>query len=117
MKGDTDIDVVIIDYLQVVKNVGHGKRSKKNLVRLKKQAKEIKCPVIVLSQLRRTVENRENHRPLISDLYGGVSLMYCFDKILLLYRDDYYRLHSDEAGLAAIIQTGQKLKSMIMGDM
>ena len=103
LNKDGKIDVVIVDYLQIIKNDGHSKNSEKSLVRLKKLAKEINCPVIVLSQLSRMVDRREDHRPLISDIPGTDFIEYHFDKILLLYRDDYYWDNNDEAGLADII--------------
>ncbi|MBO4520060.1 MAG: DnaB-like helicase C-terminal domain-containing protein [Alphaproteobacteria bacterium] len=77
--------VVIIDYLQLLKSEKHSLM----LQRLKKIATEFDVPVIVLSQLVRTIENRKNKRPRLSDIPACKDLS-AVDKVLFLYRESYY---------------------------
>lgn len=96
---------VVIDYLQLLampnrKNkadeVGDVTRS------LKVLAKELHCPVIVLSQLSRKVEERADKRPLMSDLRDSGAIEQDADTILTLYRDEYYDPDSDHKGIVEI---------------
>ncbi len=65
---------------------------------LRDLAEKLDCPIIILSQLGRSVEKRRGHRPALCDLKGtGIVLDY-FDKVLLLYRDDYYCEDTDREG-------------------
>ena len=94
MKADTGLDLVVIDYLQLMRSEGRADSRQQeisNLSRhLKLLAREMDCPVIVLSQLSRAPEQRPNHRPVLSDLRESGSIEQDADIVLFLYRDGYY---------------------------
>lgn len=82
------IDLVIIDYLQLLE--GETEKLGGVLLSLKQLAVELDCPVLVLSQLTRAVENRKDHLPRISDIPNSRIIEPYADEILFLYRDAYY---------------------------
>ncbi len=98
--------LVIIDYLQLVSGVfsysdAGGQRSVINA--LKDMAKELSYSVLVLSQLNRRVDKRQDHRPIfLSDLKGSGDVEDAADKIMFLYRDEYYDRDSELKNIAEI---------------
>ncbi|MDZ7836175.1 MAG: replicative DNA helicase [Alkalibacterium sp.] len=93
------IGLVVIDYLQLIE--GSGKESRQQEVsaisrQLKKLAKELSVPVIALSQLSRSVEQRQDKRPILSDLRESGSIEQDADIVAFLYREDYYRSEEGE---------------------
>jgi len=101
------IKLLIVDYLQLMQS---GINFKENRVleiteisrNLKGIAKELKIPLLPISQLSREVEKREKKRPVLADLRESGAIEQDADMVLLLYRDDYYDETSSEAGLAEI---------------
>ncbi|WP_456013464.1 replicative DNA helicase [Mycoplasma sp. 527] len=91
------VDLVIIDYLQLIGD--NSKRSQENRQlevakisrSLKQLGRELACPIIALSQLSRSVEKREDKTPIISDLRESGGIEQDADRVIFLHRDDYYR--------------------------
>ncbi len=100
LKSQHDIQCVIIDYLQLMSLGGRVESRQQEISTisryLKALARELEVPVVVLSQLNRSAENREGHRPRMSDLRESGSIEQDADVIMLLHREDYY--HKGEDG-------------------
>ena len=96
MKKEGNIEMVVVDYLQLVSGTGRFKENRVNEVaeitgHLKAMAKELNIPVICLSQLSRESERRENKRPKLSDLRESGGIEQDADIVLFLYREGYYQ--------------------------
>ncbi len=109
LKIEEDIGLVVIDYLQLVQ-AGNSKRGgtrEQEIAEISRSlkilAKEIKVPVIALSQLSRAPEQRPEHRPMLSDLRESGSIEQDADIVMFLYRDDYYNEQSDKKNVAEVI--------------
>ncbi|RYF85977.1 MAG: replicative DNA helicase, partial [Chitinophagaceae bacterium] len=107
LKSQYDIQMIIIDYLQLMHGKGEGGGGNReqeigSISRaLKSVAKELNVPVLALSQLSRAVENRPGQngkRPLLSDLRESGSIEQDADMVLFLYRPEYYGITEDEQG-------------------
>jgi len=108
LKARHDIGLIVVDYLQLL-NLGEGAESRQLEISrmsaaLKQTARELQLPVITLSQLNRSVEQRQEKRPLMGDLRESGSIEQDADAILLLYREEYYNKEKLEArGKAEVI--------------
>ena len=105
------LDLIVIDYLQLMRGEGSTRNEELgNITRaLKLLAREQACPIILLSQLSRKVEERTDKRPLMSDLRDSGSIEQDADVVLMCYRDDYYRPDSPFKGFAEILIRKQRL--------
>ena len=108
LKMEKNIGLVVIDYLQLISgsNKRNGSREQEisEISRsLKVLAKELNVPVIALSQLSRAVEQRPDHRPMLSDLRESGAIEQDADIVMFLYRDDYYNEDSEKKNVAEVI--------------
>ena len=105
MNTDRKVDVLLIDYLQIMRyDKGREISELGNITReLKYLSKELQIPVILLSQLSRGVESRENKRPYMSDLRSSGEIEQDADIVMFVYRDDYYNKDTPDTGLAELI--------------
>jgi len=101
------LGLVVIDYLQLMSGSGGNENRATEISEmtrsLKSLAKELNCPVIALSQLNRSLEQRPNKRPVMSDLRESGGIEQDADVILFIYRDEVYNPDSPEKGTAEVI--------------
>ncbi|MDD4200254.1 MAG: replicative DNA helicase [Eubacteriales bacterium] len=107
LKAEGNLDLVIIDYLQLMNPEGKADSRVQEVSvitrNLKLLARELDCPVIVLSQLSRGPEQRNDHRPMLSDLRESGSIEQDADIVLFLYRDEYYNEDTEAPGECEVI--------------
>lgn len=112
LKQKHDISMVVVDYLQLMSAGGRVESRQQEISAisrgLKGIARELSMPVIALSQLNRDVENRDDHRPRMSDLRESGAIEQDADVIILLHRDEYYKPTEQNTGLAQIIIAKQR---------
>ena len=106
-KLEMDLKMVIIDYLQLMSGSGRGNESRQQEISdisrsLKALARELQVPVLALSQLSRAVEQRPDHRPMLSDLRESGSIEQDAAVVMFIYRDDYYNPDTEKKGIAEI---------------
>lgn len=113
-KLEHGLDLIIIDYLQLMTGrVGSRSESRQQEISeisraLKGLARELNVPVVALSQLSRAVEQRPDHRPMLSDLRESGAIEQDADVVMFIYRDDYYNKDSEMKNVAEIIVAKQR---------
>lgn len=111
LKQEKNIGLVVIDYLQLIKSYKNYTSQEEEISAvsflLKKLAQDLNIPVIVLSPLAKTTEERfylaDDPRPILADLSCSGSLVQDADVVMLLYRDDYYNLDSEKKDIGEVI--------------
>ena len=112
-KLEHNLQLVVIDYLQLMSGSGKGSDSRQQEISdisrsLKALARELNVPVVALSQLSRAVEQRPDHRPMLSDLRESGAIEQDADVVMFLYRDEYYNKDSEKKGIAEVIIAKQR---------
>ena len=111
-KLEHNLGIIIIDYLQLMtgsKKTDSRQQEISDISRsLKEVARELNVPVVALSQLSRAVEQRPDHRPMLSDLRESGAIEQDADVVMFIYRDDYYNHDTDKKGIAEIIIAKQR---------
>lgn len=111
-KLEHGLDIVMIDYLQLMQG-GRRSESRQQEISeisrsLKEIARELQVPVIALSQLSRAVEQRPEHRPMLSDLRESGAIEQDADVVMFLYREDYYNQDTEKKDVAEVIIAKQR---------
>ncbi len=111
-KLEHDLSIIMIDYLQLMSGGGRSESRQQEISEisrsLKALARELNVPVIALSQLSRAVEQRPDHRPMLSDLRESGAIEQDADVVMFLYRDDYYNKDTDKKGIQEVIIAKQR---------
>jgi len=111
-KLEHDLSMIIIDYLQLMSGSGRSDSRQQEISdisrSLKSVARELGVPVLALSQLSRAVEQRPDHRPMLSDLRESGAIEQDADVVMFIYRDDYYNHDTEKKGISEIIIAKQR---------
>lgn len=111
-KQEHDLSLVMIDYLQLMTNSKKSDSRQQEISdisrALKSLARELNVPVVALSQLNRGVEQRDDKRPMLSDLRDSGAIEQDADVVMFIYRDDYYNKDTDRKGISEIIIAKQR---------
>jgi len=110
LKAQHGLSLVIVDYIQLMEGAPNLRRRDENRVQeisaisrgLKMMARDLEVPIIVVSQLNRSPDARNDKRPMLSDLRESGAIEQDADMVLLIYRDDYYEPDSESKGIAEV---------------
>lgn len=112
LKQKHDIKLVVVDYLQLMSSGQRAENRSQEIAQMSRSmkglAKELSIPVIAISQLNRGVEQRDSHRPRMSDLRESGAIEQDADVIMMVHREEYYTRKEEDAGMAEIIIAKQR---------
>lgn len=107
LKAEKGLGLILIDYLQLIHGRGRSDNRQQEISEISRQlkgiARELEVPVIALSQLSRAVEQRQDKRPMLSDIRESGSIEQDADIVAFLYRDDYYNPETEKQNIIEII--------------
>ena len=111
-KLEHNLGIIMIDYLQLMQGSRRAESRQQEISdisrSLKEIARELQVPVVALSQLSRAVEQRPDHRPMLSDLRESGAIEQDADVVMFLYRDDYYNHDTEKKDVAEVIIAKQR---------
>ena len=111
-KLEHNLGIIMIDYLQLMQGSRRSESRQQEISEisrsLKEIARELHVPVVALSQLSRAVEQRPDHRPMLSDLRESGAIEQDADVVMFLYRDDYYNHDTEKKDVAEVIIAKQR---------
>ena len=112
LKASDDIGLIILDYLQLMRGSAKADSRQQEISEIsrsiKSLARELRVPIIALSQLSRAVESRQDHRPQLSDLRESGAIEQDADLVILMMREEYYNPTEENSGVADIIIAKQR---------
>lgn len=112
LKSKFDIQLLVLDYLQLMRGMAKTDNRQQEISEISRSikalARELKIPIIALSQLSRSVESREGHRPQLSDLRESGAIEQDADVVVLLVREEYYNPTEENRGIAEAIIAKQR---------
>ena len=112
LKANNNIDLIILDYLQLMRGSTKADSRQQEISEISRSikalARELKIPIIALSQLSRAVESRQDHRPQLSDLRESGAIEQDADVVILLMREEYYAPTEENMGMADLIIAKQR---------
>nr|WP_216369197.1 MULTISPECIES: replicative DNA helicase [unclassified Brevibacillus] len=112
LQAEKGLGLIVIDYLQLIQGRGRGENRQQEVSEisrtLKGIARELNVPIIALSQLSRSVEQRQDKRPMMSDIRESGSIEQDADIVAFLYRDDYYDKETENKNVIEVIIAKQR---------
>ena len=107
LKSSKGLDLIIVDYLQLMSGRLRAENRQVEVSEISRSlkilARELECPVVALSQLSRNLEQRQDKRPMLSDLRESGSIEQDADVVMFLYRDEVYDMESPDQGMAEVL--------------
>ena len=112
LKAKHDIQLLVVDYMQLMRGASRSENRQQEISEISRStkalARELNIPIIAVSQLSRAVEQRQDHRPQLSDLRESGAIEQDADVVLLLLREDYYNPTEENKGIAEVIVAKQR---------